>query len=216
MNWEDRYFARDFDTTKIIPSHVMRELSRVVLKVPSFVTQHDHYWALLRTNKPQHRALVYWLVKNIYYDNKRNGMIEHFGQLLDAPYVLHSFVCNATTHDKPYTGNDQCQIQENNIFFHAGAIVNKALEYDLDTCIIGCREGIDQRPINELRTEYFELLSKCFPNFPDLDAEEDEVFPNLSIGLGYGIKHENKFQIQRHGFKWVSYKSNHKKPNLLK
>ena len=216
MNWEDRYFARDFDNTKIIPNHVMRELSRVVLKVPSFVTQHDHYWALLRTSKPTHRALVYWLVKNIYYDDKTDGMVEHFGQLLDAPYVLHSFVYNATTHDHPYTEDDRKQIQENNIFFHAGAIINKALEYDLDTCIIGCREGIGQRPINDLRTEYFDLLSKCFSDFPDLDADEGEVFPNLSIGLGYGIKHDKKFQIHRHGFKWVSYKSNHKIPNLLK
>ena len=34
-----------------------------------------------------------------------------------------------------------------------------------------------------MRTEYFELLSKCYPNFPELNAEEDEVFPNMSIGL---------------------------------
>ena len=216
MKWDDRYFARDFDASKNIPAKTVRELSRVVLKVPSFVTQHDHYWALLRTTKPTHRELVYWLVKNIYYDHKQNGMIEHFGQLLDAPYVLHSFVCNSSSHDNPYTEDDKHQIQENNIFFHAGAIVNKALEYDLDTCIIACREGISQRPINDLRTEYFDLLSKCYPNFPNLDAEEDEVFPNLSIGLGYGIKHENKFTIHRHGFKWISYKNNHKKPNLLK
>ena len=213
MKWDDRYFARDFDTSKNIPAKTIRELSRVVLKVPSFVTQHDHYWALLRTTKPMHRELVRWLVKNIYYDHNNNGMIEHFGQLLDAPYVLHSFVCNGSTHN--LSENVKYQIQENNIFFHAGAIVNKALEYDLDTCIIGCREGINKRQIDELRSEYFELLSKCYPNFPELNAEEDEVFPNMSIGLGYGIKHENKFTIHRHGFKWISYKNNHKKPNLI-
>ena len=66
-----------------------------------------------------------------------------------------------------------------------------------------------------MRTEYFELLSKCYPNFPELNAEEDEVFPNMSIGLGYGIKHENKFTIHRHGFKWISYKNNSSKPNLI-
>ena len=99
MKWDDRYFARDFDTSKNIPAKTIRELSRVVLKVPSFVTQHDHYWALLRTTKPMHRELVRWLVKNIYYDHNNNGMIEHFGQLLDAPYVLHSFVCNGSTHN---------------------------------------------------------------------------------------------------------------------
>ena len=43
MKWDDRYFARDFDASKNIPAKTVRELSRVVLKVPSFVTQHDHY-----------------------------------------------------------------------------------------------------------------------------------------------------------------------------
>ena len=91
MTWKNRYFVRDFDSSKMVADSDIDNLCNIVNHIPSQVVNTGHYWILLNNKKPTHREITEWLVKNIYYDPMHDGDdVEHFGQLLDAHYVLSS------------------------------------------------------------------------------------------------------------------------------
>ena len=215
MTWESRYFVRDFDSSKMVADSDIDNLCNIVNHIPSQVVNTGHYWILLNNKKPTHRDITEWLVKNIYYDPMHDGDdVEHFGQLLDAHYVLSSVLRRdpkeATNREEEY------KFQRGNVLFHAGAIVARAVELELDTCIVACTEGTTYREFDTLMSEYTKLILNKF-TFPNAEVKWGyEYFPSMAIGIGHGIKHDKPIWIEKYGYKWMSYKDNHKAPNMIR
>lgn len=213
MNWSERYFVRDFDASKKVSDSDIEELCSIVNHIPSQVLNKDHYWLLLNNDNPKHKEIVKWLVKNIYYDPKHDDFVENFGQLMDAPYVMHSLL----RRDGEWQGprEEEYHFQRGNVLFHAGAIMSKAVSLGLDTCVIACTEGTNHRDFDELMSEYTALVVDSFPRIERWE-DDDQVFPSISMGIGYGIKHNQPVLIEKYGYKWMSYKDNHKAHNMIR
>ena len=216
MTWENRYFVRDFDSSKLVSDSDIDTLCNIVNYIPSQVLNNDHYWLLLNNKTSRHRLIIEWLVENIYYDPEHEDIVEHFGQLLDCHYVLSSML----RRDPNFSGSreEEYKFQRGNVLFHSGAIVAKAVELELDTCVIACTEGTRFKDYVELQSQYHDMILSFFkPDLKETDLKYDyEFFPSISIGIGYGIKHTEDVLIEKHGYTWKGYKDNHKIPNMIK
>lgn len=223
MSWEDRYFCRDFDSSKIPSIDIINNICDVINYIPSQITNDDHFWFLLEYDNPQHVKLKEWLVENLYYhmDSTTYENIssdgEHFGMALDAPYVLFCALRKFAYNQKTVELEEkEWSFMIKNSHLSAGAILAEVVHSGLDNCVIGCTHGMRLDPNkdhNAKRNEFRKLIWEIFPEVNGWLLE-----PALSICMGYGTKHSKEDQdvISRHGYNWINYKDQHKNPNLIK
>ena len=225
MAWQDRFFCRDFDSTKIPSMEVIDSITDIIEYIPSQILNNDHYWFLLEHDNADHVKLKEWLVDNVYYHasmfNKETGTNEeeHFAIVLDAPYVLFSGLRRKTDHVEDQDKHmREFNLMKCNAHLSAGAILAKLVDSDLDSAIIGCTNGMSLDPDKDSkkkRVEFRKLMKEIFPTTSGWCLE-----PSISICIGYGTNHRGKEtqgqMIERHGYKWINYKNSHKSPNLLR
>lgn len=118
---------------------------------------------------------------------------------------------------------------------HAGSILTQIVNSGLNCCFVGIVKG---RFLNfpklisyEEEREFTKLISSVFPTIydnplPSLQSPNpglnvgihtiDTLCPGLSIGFGYGIKHDDPDKILTDGkYLWPAYKDRKKYPNLF-
>ena len=225
MAWQDRFFCRDFDSTKIPSMESINGVVDIIEYIPSQILDNDHYWFLLEYDNADHVKLKKWLVDNIYYHSEMFNVDtgdteeEHFAVVLDAPYVLFAGIRKKTDEvvDKEKSDNE-FNIMKTNVHLSAGAILGKIVDSNLHSAIIGCTHGMrldSNKNHNTKRLEFRKLMAKIFPETTGWCLE-----PSISICIGWGHNHSNKKTsgqiIERHGYKWKNYKNNHKSPNLIR
>jgi hypothetical protein len=205
MNWENRYFVREF-TTKIPPQETVDRITGIVNYIPSQVSDNDHFWVLLT---PEHQHIKKWLVDNVHYHDigvNKHMQTENFGHLIQAPYILHC-AFNCVKKDVK-----EFDFQVRNAFFGAGALICEIVHSGLDSTVIGCTHGFHSDNKEEKRLEYKKILGDAFPRLSGLDLD-----PSVTVGFGYGVPENVNARVleNEHGHKWYSYKTAHKSPNLV-
>tara|TARA_Y100000114_G_scaffold96719_1_gene90003 strand:+ start:423 stop:1142 length:720 start_codon:yes stop_codon:yes gene_type:complete len=235
--WANRYQCTEFLDKKITTEQLNTICSIIdyIPEPPPGEGWNRVLWFLLDKSNSEHRKITKYLVENIHTALQRKeykqGLVEHFGMLLQAPYVLHgAFVrfseISALSHDSAIveeltnhktraeiTVSDLKQYE--NLMFHAGSICTKIVDIGLDCCFIGANKGrflnFPKLITNEEEKIFTNMIKEVFPGIVD------NICPALSVGFGHGVKHNDPKKILTDGeYQWFACKDRKKFPNLFK
>ena len=163
-------------------------------------------------NNLNHRNINKHLVENIHTALQRKdfkkGLVEHFGMLLQAPYVLHgAFVRlseryplrSSLSHDSAIDEKltNACTVaeftvgdlkQHHNLMFHAGAITTQIVNLGLHCCFIGANKGrflnFPKLITNDEEKVFTNLIKEIFPTLTDNpETSSDMTTPKWNVGI---------------------------------
>lgn len=200
--WANRFQCTEF-TDKEISADTLNSILDIINYIPEPPPGRGWnrvLWFLLDKSNSKHRKMTEYLVENIHSALQRKdfkkGLVENFGMLLQAPYVLHgafvrlserfpdrsalsddsainSELANASTTGM-FTVADLKQYE--NLMFHTGSICTKIVDQGLDCCFIGANKGrflnFPKIITNEEERNFTNLVKEVFPSITENPEHE--------------------------------------------
>lgn len=201
--WEKRFQCNEFTDEKVSIDK-LNSICDMIPNIPEPPPGAGYsrvLWFLLSKSKENHRKVTEYLIDNFHNayqdedDRNPNKAPFHFGQLLQAPYLLHGTLLRMS---KRYPNNSQFSYdsaiieevskadayakmsvfdlkQYVNLSFHTGSILTQIVNLGLNCCIIGVLKGrfmnFPKLITNQQEREFTDLMIETFPNLLDNSSE---------------------------------------------
>jgi len=212
--WANRFQCTEF-TNEAISTDTLNSILEIIDYIPEPPPGRGWnrvIWFLLDNSNSTHRNINKHLVENIHTALQRKdfkkGLVEHFGMLLQAPYVLHgAFVRlseryplrSSLSHDSAIDDKltNACTVaeftvgdlkQHHNLMFHAGAITTQIVNLGLHCCFIGANKGrflnFPKLITNDEEKMFTNLIKEVFPTLTDNpETSSDMTTPKWNVGI---------------------------------
>ena len=201
--WENRFQCTDF-LDKEVSEDKVTSICNMIPHIPEPPTGMGFsrvIWFLLSKSNPKHRKLAEYLVENYHMGFQKNdyrnpdNLPVHFGQLLQAPYLLHGTLLRMSERypdHSQFTYNSVIIEEVNkidtyakmsvydmkqyvNLGVHAGAILTQIVNLGLNCCFIGTLKGrfmnFPKLITNEQEREFTDMMINTFPNLLDNSSQ---------------------------------------------
>lgn len=214
-------WANRFQCTEFLDKQITDEQLNSVCNIINYIPEpppgrgwNRVLWFLLDNSKSEHRNITEWLVENIHYSVQSKESLaailpkEHFGAILQAPYVLHGAFLRLTerfpersalsTND-PYEGqHNACTRAEftiadlkqyENLMMHTGCIATKIIEEGLNCCFLATNKGrflnFPKLITNEEEQTFTDMIKEVFPSVTDNPQNDwlDQTNWKWNIGI---------------------------------
>ena len=223
--WENRFQCNEF-TDKKVSTDKLNSICDIIPNIPEPPPGAGHsrvLWFLLDKSNEDHRKVTEYLIDNFHNmyqdedDRNPDKLPIHFGQLLQAPYLLHGTILRIGKRFPRFSqfSNDFSIIKERaniqtsakmsvldlkqyvNLSIHAGSILAQIVSLDLNCCIIGCLKGrfmnFPKLITNDDERKFTDLIIKTFPQV--IENPSQVYNPNDPLSLQFPQKSDTPVGI---------------------